>query len=219
MFAIASSPTKKKYLEISVMKQGKVTTALHNCKPGDHVGIRGPYGNNFPVDAWGGKNLVLIGGGIGQAPLRPVLQYVLDNRKKYGTIHIFYGARTSQDLCYKNEFAQLEKHDDINVFLSVDKEEFGWKGFTGFVPGNLMRIHPSAKDSIAITCGPPVMIKRVIDVLINLGFSEKQIFTTLEMRMKCGIGKCGRCNVGPLYVCKDGPVFSVEQLQRIKGER
>jgi sulfhydrogenase subunit gamma (sulfur reductase) len=219
MFALSSSPTKKEYLEIGVMKHGKVTSALHNCKPGDHVGIRGPYGNNFPVDDWAGKNLVFIGGGIGQAPLRSVIQYVVDNRKKYRNIHIFYGARTSQDLCYKNEFAELEKHADINVFLSVDKEEKGWKGFTGFVPQNLMKVKPTAENSIAITCGPAIMIKRVIDNLVDLGFSEKQIFTTLEMRMKCGIGKCGRCNVGPLYVCKDGPVFSYDQLQHIKGER
>lgn len=219
MFAIASSPTKKESLEISVMRHGKVTTALHNCTSGDQVWIRGPYGNNFPVDAWSGKNLVFIGGGIGQAPLRSVIQYVLDNRKRYGGIQIFYGARSSKDLCYKNEFVHLEQLDDINVFLSVDKQENGWKGFTGFVPQNVLRIQPSAKDSIAITCGPPEMIKHVIDNLIGLGFSGKQIFTTLEMRMKCGIGKCGRCNVGPLYVCKDGPVFSYEQLQGIKGER
>jgi sulfhydrogenase subunit gamma (sulfur reductase) len=219
MFAIASSPTKKKYLEISVMKHGKVTNVLHNCKRGDCVGIRGPYGNNFPVDAWIGKNLVFLGGGIGQAPLRSVIQYVLDHRKKYGDIHIFYGARTSQDICYKNDFIELEKHEDVNVFLSVDKKEEGWKGFTGFVPQNLMEVQPSAKNSVAITCGPPVMIKLVIDNLISLGFSQNQIFTTLEMRMKCGIGKCGRCNVGPLYVCKDGPVFSYEQLQNIKGDR
>jgi sulfhydrogenase subunit gamma (sulfur reductase) len=219
MFAIASSPTKKEYLEISVMKHGKVTTALHDCTVGNQVWIRGPYGNNFPVDTWSGKNLVFIGGGIGQAPLRSAIQYVLDKRKKYGDIYIFYGARNSDNLCYKNEFVQLEQYDDINVFLSVDKQENGWKEFIGFVPQNVMRIHPSAKDSIAITCGPPEMITRVIDTLIDLGFSGKQIFTTLEMRMKCGIGKCGRCNVGPLYVCKDGPVFTYEQLQRIKGER
>lgn len=219
MFALSSSPTKQQYLEISVMKHGKVTSALHDCQPKDSIGIRGPYGNSFPVEGWEGKNLVFIGGGIGQAPLRSVIQYVIDNRKKYGDIHVFYGARTSQDICYKNEFVELEKHDDIHVFLSIDTKEKEWKGFTGFVPQNLMRIQPSAKNSIAITCGPSLMITRVIDNLINLGFSQRQIFTTLEMRMKCGIGKCGRCNVGPLYVCKDGPVFSYEQLQNIKGER
>jgi len=219
MFAISSSPTKKAYLEISVMRHGKVTNALHNCKPGDSVGIRGPYGNGFPVDNWKDKNLVFIGGGIGQAPLRPMIQYVIDNRKQYGTIDIFYGARSSKELCYKNEFLELEKHSDLNIHLSIDNEEKEWKGFTGFVPNNLMRIKPPAENSIAITCGPPIMIKIVIDKLIHLGFSETNIFTTLEMRMKCGIGKCGRCNVGPLYVCKDGPVFSYDQLRHIKGER
>lgn len=219
MFAIASSPTKKEYLEISVMRHGKVTNTLHNCKIGDSVGIRGPYGNNFPIDAWNGKNLLFIGGGIGQAPLRSVIQYVLDNRKEYGNIDIFYGARTSQDICYKHEFIELEKQKDIHLFLSIDKKEKGWEKYTGFVPDHLMEVHPSAEKSIAITCGPPVMIKLVINDLIKLGFSENNIFTTLEMRMKCGIGKCGRCNVGPLYVCKDGPVFSYDQLHNIKGDR
>jgi sulfhydrogenase subunit gamma (sulfur reductase) len=219
MFAIASSPTKQEYIEISVMRHGKVTNALHQCSPGDAVGIRGPYGNSFPVDEWGGKNLVFIGGGIGQAPLRPVIQYVLDHRQQYGAIHVLYGARTSEDLCYKPEFDEFERHADLTVSLSVDKEEQGWKGFTGFVPQNLMRVKPPAENSIAITCGPPVMITRVIEALIALGYPEKHIFTTLEMRMKCGVGKCGRCNVGPLYVCKDGPVFSYDHLQHIKGER
>ena len=219
MFAISSSPTKKHYLEISVMRHGKVTSALHACKPGDPVGLRGPYGNSFPIDDWRERNLVFIGGGIGQAPLRSIIQYVLDTRENFGEIFIFYGARTSQDLCYKDELGALQNNTDLHVFLSVDKEEKGWKGFTGFVPQNLLQVKPSSKNSIAVTCGPPVMIARVIDNLIYLGYTGKQIFTTLEMRMKCGIGKCGRCNVGPYYVCKDGPVFTYEQLQHIKGER
>ncbi len=218
-FAISSSPTKKDYIEVSVMKLGKVTTALHECEPGDVVGVRGPYGNNFDVDGWQGKNLVFIGGGIGQAPLRSLINYVVDNRKKYGKLDVIYGARSSKDLSYKQEFAELEKRKDVDVHLSIDVAEDGWKNFVGFVPNNLLEVKPSPKNSIAITCGPPIMIKFVIQNLEKLGFTDDQIFTTLEMRMKCGIGKCGRCNIGNLYVCKDGPVFSYQQLKNIQGER
>ena len=216
-FAISSSPTKKDYIEVSVMKLGKVTTALHECEPGDVVGVRGPYGNNFDVDGWQGKNLVFIGGGIGQAPLRSLINYVVDNRKKYGKLDVIYGARSSKDLSYKQEFAELEKRKDVH--LSIDVAEDSWKKFVGFVPNNLLEVKPSPKNSIAITCGPPIMIKFVIQNLEKLGFTDDQIFTTLEMRMKCGIGKCGRCNIGNLYVCKDGPVFSYQQLKNIQGER
>ena len=218
-FAIASSPTKKGYIEVSFMKLGRVTSALHECEAGRTIGVRGPYGNGFDVDAWQGKNMVFIGGGIGQAPLRSLVNYTLDNRKKYGKLDVIYGARTSKDLCFKKELFDLEKRDDINVHLSIDVEEDGWTRFIGFVPDNLLKVKPSPKNTIAITCGPPIMIKFVIQNLLKLGFDEGQIFTTLEMRMKCGIGKCGRCNIGNLYVCKDGPVFSYKQLKNIQGER
>ncbi len=218
-FAISSSPTQKGFIEISVMKLGKVTSALHECEPGEVVGVRGPYGNHFDVSGWKGKNLVFIGGGIGQAPLRSLIKYVVDNRDDYGKIDILYGARTSNDLCYTTEFTELKSCSDTNVCLSIDVKEEQWGEFVGFVPDNLMRIKPSPKNGIAVTCGPPIMIKYVIQNLIKLGFTDEQIFTTLEMRMKCGIGKCGRCNIGNLYVCKDGPVFSYKQLKNIKGEQ
>lgn len=217
-FAISSSPTQKGYIEVSVMKLGKVTSALHECEPGDVIGVRGPYGNSFDVDAWQGKNMVFIGGGIGQAPLRSLINYIVENRKNYGKIDVVYGARTSEDLCFKKELSELEKRDDLGVHLSIDVEEEGWKKFVGFVPDNLLQVKPSPKNTIAVTCGPPIMIKFVIQNLLKLGFTEEQIFTTLEMRMKCGIGKCGRCNIGNLFVCKDGPVFSYKQLKNIQGE-
>ncbi|MFX1250084.1 MAG: FAD/NAD(P)-binding protein [Promethearchaeota archaeon] len=218
-FAISSSPTQKGHVDVSVMKLGKVTSALHECEPGDVLGLRGPYGNSFDVDAWQNKNLLFIGGGIGQAPLRSLINYTVDNREKYGNLDVIYGARTTRDLCYKKEFSELEKRDDIDVHLSIDAPEDGWDKFVGFVPDNLLRINPSPENTIAITCGPPIMIKFVVQNLLQLGFTEEQIFTTLEMRMKCGIGKCGRCNIGHLYVCKDGPVFSYKQLKNLQGER
>ncbi|MDP6627410.1 MAG: FAD/NAD(P)-binding protein [Methanopyri archaeon] len=217
-FAISSSPTKKGYLEFSVMRLGKVTQSLHELEVENSLGVRGPYGNGFPVDEWKGKNILCIGGGIGQAPLRSLIQYVMDNRKDYGKLDVIYGARSTADLCYMDEFAGMEKRDDVDVHLSIDNEEEGWTRFVGFVPDNLKRLAPSPENTIAITCGPPIMIKFVIQALEKLGFTPDQIFTTLEMRMTCGIGKCGRCNIGNLYVCKDGPVFSWEILKDVKGE-
>ncbi len=219
MFAISSSPTRDEYIEVSVMRHGKVTSKLHQCRKGDTLGVRGPYGNGFDVESWRGKNMIFIGGGIGQAPLRPVIHYMLDHRDDYGSMDVIYGARTSRDLCYKEEFKALDESDDVNIHLSVDQEEEGWDGFVGFVPDNLLEVEPSSDNAIAITCGPPIMIKFVIKNLLKLGFKDEQIFTTLEMRMKCGIGVCGRCNIGDVYVCKDGPVFSYGQLKNIRGER
>ena len=217
-FAISSSPTQNEYIEVSVLKLGKVTTALHECDAGDTIGLRGPYGNHFDVKGWEGKNILFIGGGIGQAPLRSIINYSLDNRGNYKNLDVIYGARTTKDLCYQDEFAELEKRDDINIHLSIDVEEEGWKDFVGFVPDNLKRVNPVPENTIAITCGPPIMIKYVIQNLIELGFKDEQIFTTLEMRMKCGIGICGRCNIGNIYVCKDGPVFSYKQLKSLEGD-
>jgi NAD(P)H-flavin reductase len=218
MFAISSSPTRSGYIEVSVLKLGKVTARLHEREVGDRLAVRGPYGNGFPVESWEGKNILCIGGGIGQAPLRSLINYVLDNRSKYGRLDVIYGARASSDLCYKEELLEMEKLEDVGVHLSIDREEDGWDRFVGFVPDNLKRLKPSPENTIAITCGPPIMIKFVIMNLEILGFIDSGIFTTLEMRMKCGIGKCGRCNIGNTYVCIDGPVFSWDQLKHLKGE-
>lgn len=218
-FAISSPPTNRNHIEVSVMKLGKVTTALHESEVGEKVGVRGPYGNHFPADKWQGKDILLIGGGIGMAPLRPLLYYILDKRDSYGKLDVIYGARTTKDLCYLEELDELKQREDLNLHLSIDVEEQGWDGFVGFVPDNLMRLKPTPDNSIAVTCGPPIMIKYVIENLTELGFDAHQIFTTLEMKMKCGVGKCGRCNIGDVYVCKDGPVFSYQELTRLEGER
>ena len=216
MFAI--SCWGKEHLQVSVMKAGKNTSAIHELEVEDVIGARGPYGNAFPVKEWEGKNILFIGGGIGQAPLRPIIQYVLANRNKYKKLTIIYGARTSGDLVYKDELFELEKSKDVDVHLSIDVEEEGWTRFVGFVPTNLMEVSPSPENTIAITCGPPIMIKFVIQNLEKLSFTPDQIYTTLEARMKCGIGKCGRCNVGNFYICKDGPVFCWDVLKDIKAD-
>lgn len=215
MISIASSPTRKGYLEFSIMKLGKVTSAFHALESGDTITIRGPYGNGFPVEQWKGKNIVTVGGGIGQAPLRPIIQYVLDNRAEFGTLDVICGARSSKDLCFLQELTDLEKERNLNVHLSIDAEEPDWTRFVGFVPASLLNVNPGPDNAIAVTCGPGVMIKYVIKNLLELGFSDGQIFTTLENRMKCGVGICGRCNVTNLYVCKDGPVFNYSVLKHL----
>jgi NAD(P)H-flavin reductase len=215
MFCVSSSPTEKGYLRFSIMKVGKNTSALHELEAGDYFYVRGPYGNTFPLEKWKGKNIITIGGGIGQAPLRPVIQYIRDNRGDYGELTVIYGARTSADHCFKDEFKEYNACGDVCCHLSVDVEEEGWPHFVGFVPQLLMEVAPSPENAIAVTCGPPVMIKFVLQNLEKLGFTPDQVYTTLENRMKCGIGKCGRCNAGNLYVCKDGPVFSYAQLKEV----
>lgn len=215
MISISCSPTEGDFLRFSVMRMGKVTQALHQLEIGDKMMVRGPYGNNFPVDEWQGKKILTIGGGVGQAPLRPIIEYVKANRDKYEGLTMIYGARTSGDLCFKGEFEEMSKCDDLACHLTIDVEEEGWDHNVGFVPQMLLDLNPSPENTIVITCGPPIMIRFVLENLKKMGFEDEQIYTTLENRMKCGIGKCGRCNAGNMYVCKDGPVFSYAVLKEI----
>jgi len=215
MFCISCSPTEGNFLRFSVMRVGINTLGLHEQEIGDKITVRGPYGNYFPLDDWKGKHILTVGGGIGQAPLRPIVEYVKANLGQYAGLTTIYGARTSGDLCFKGEFQEMVKRDDISAHLTIDVEEEGWNYNVGFVPSMLMDVNPSPDNTIAITCGPPIMIKFVLQNLKKLNFADEQIFTTLENRMKCGFGKCGRCNVGPLYVCKDGPVFTYATLKDV----
>ena len=216
MISIASAPAIKDYKQFSIMRVGRVTSAIHDMKVGDIVGVRGPYGNQFPLHEWKGRDLVFIGGGVGLAPIWPVIQTAAANRADFGKITVFYGARSSRDIMYKAAFEELKAKADVQ--LSIDVAEEGWQGNTGFVPANLMDKAPSAANAVAITCGPPIMIKFVIQNLQQLGFKDEQIYTTIENKMKCGIGKCGRCNVGSDYVCVKGPVYSWAQLKTLPQE-
>jgi len=215
MFCISCSPTEGQFLRFSIMRAGKVTQALHQLETGDKITVRGPYGNSFPLTEWKGKKILTIGGGIGQAPLRPVVEYVRANLNDYAGLSIIYGARTSADLCFKAEFKEMAASQELSCHLTVDLEEEGWEHNVGFVPSMLMDLSPSPENTIAVTCGPPIMIRFVLQNLKKLGFADEQIYTTLENRMKCGFGKCGRCNAGHLYVCKDGPVFSYAVLKNV----
>jgi len=219
-FCVASSPTRKGYIECTFRKAGRVTNALANLEIGDTVGFRGPYGNTFPIEQWEGKNLLYIAGGIALPPMRCVIWNSLDLREKFKDITIVYGARSVSDLVYKHELKEWGERADVKLITTVDPggQTPDWKGEIGFVPMILEKAAPSSVNTVAILCGPPVMIKFTMPVLKKLGFQDKDIFTTLENRMKCGFGKCGRCNVGKVFVCKDGPVFSYEQLLSLPGE-
>ncbi|NQT80745.1 MAG: FAD/NAD(P)-binding protein [Candidatus Aminicenantes bacterium] len=216
MISISSTPLIKDYLQFSILKMGRVTSSLHEKQVEDIIGIRGPYGNGFPVEKWKGKNLIFIGGGIGLAPIWSVLNTALGKKEDYGDLTLIYGARTSKDLVFKEELEELRKK--MTVHLSVDVEEPDWKEFVGFVPQNVLDKKPSPKNALAVTCGPPIMIKFVIKALEDLGFKDEQIYTTVENKMKCGIGKCGKCNIGIHYVCQDGPVYSWAELKKLPQE-
>jgi NAD(P)H-flavin reductase len=219
---IASSPTEQGFVEFTVQRAGAivpglVTSALHDMTEGAEIGIRGPMGNFWPIEFLEKKNIVVVGGGFAFTTLRSLINYMLhkDNRSRFGEITLIYGARTPGLLLYKNELAAWEKRDDIKSVITVDKGDETWKGRQGFVPAVCKEVAPSPKNTVAVICGPPIMIKFTLPVFFELGFSKENILTSLEMRMKCGIGKCGRCNVGSKYVCSDGPVFSLAQLEEL----
>jgi NAD(P)H-flavin reductase len=220
MFSIASSPTNTGGFDFSIKAVGNLTNHLHNLPPDSPLTLRGPYGTPFPVaDALKEKDLLFIAGGIGIAPLRSVIKYVFDNRSDYGSVDIVYGARSAADLVYLKEIqSEWTQEPDTRVYLTIDRPEDTWDGHIGFVPSYIKELTPDADNKIALICGPPVMIKYSLEALLALGFLKNQIYTTLEMRMKCGVGKCGRCNIGHKYVCIDGPVFRCDELDELPEE-
>ncbi|WP_031516507.1 FAD/NAD(P)-binding protein [Desulfofalx alkaliphila] len=219
-FGIASSPTEPGILKFSVAKVGVVSTALHLLEEGSIVGVRGPLGNWYPVEDLKGKNIVIIGGGFAFTTLRSTIEYLLDpaRRGDYGDLTVIYGARNPGLLLYKDELKKWSERDDINLVTTIDRPVEGWTGRTGFIPAVVKEEAPSAENTVCIICGPPVMIKFTQPVLEELGFTPEQIIMSLEMRMKCGLGMCGRCNIGSKYVCKDGPVFTLAQLKKLPNE-
>ena len=219
MFSITSSPTNTEYMEFSIKKCGCITTWLHQAEVGQNVTVRGPYGNPFPVDdVFAGKDLLFVAGGVGLAPLRSVINYCRHYRDRYGKIDIVYGSRSKEDLLdYQEIINEWSKDSGVNVHLTIDREQEGWDGHVGFVPTYVKELGFDT-NKIAVLCGPPIMIKFTLEGLRSLGFEKTQVYTTLELRMKCGVGKCGRCNVGSKYVCKDGPVFRFDQLDELPNE-
>lgn len=221
LFSITSSPTETAYTEFSIKRCGIVTNYLHfNVEAGQQIAVRGPYGNHFPVeDKLKGRDILFIAGGIGLAPMRSVINYIIDNRADYGRVDLVYGARSKSDFVRYHELSEVwPAKPDMHVHLTIDRPEEGWDGNVGFVPAFLKQLAFTPENRAVLFCGPPIMIKLCLAALVEMGFQKNNIYTTLELKMKCGVGKCGRCNIGKKYVCKDGPVFTCDQIDEMPGE-
>lgn len=219
-FGIASSPTQPGELQFTVNKAGVLTTALHNLEEGEIIGVRGPLGNCFPLEAFEGKDTIIIGGGFAFTTLRSLINYILhqENRNRFGNVVAIYGARSPGLLLYRDELEKWEVRTDLDLHLTVDRADEDWQRKVGVVPNIVKEIAPSPENAYAVVCGPPIMIKFTLPVLRDLGFPPERIVLSLEMKMKCGIGMCGRCNIGNQYVCKDGPIFTLAQLNELPSK-
>jgi len=213
--SITSSPCNRGFLEFTIRAAGKLTNAMHRLKPGDRIYVRGPYGNSFPFEQVKGKDLYFIAGGIGLPPLRCLINSVFDRREEFGRIKILYGAKTPDELCFKQELKSWRAIPDTEVLLTVDAPDEGWKENVGVVTTLWDKTDMASPDGVAYICGPLIMIRFVIIELTKSGFKDENIYVTLERYMKCGIGKCGHCNIGAKFVCIDGPAFSYSQLKEL----
>lgn len=214
--SITSSPAEKGFLEITVVNVGEVTAALHLKKEGELVGLRGPYGNGFPFDDVKGRDILFVGGGIGLAPLRPLINQMFADRDSFRKIMILYGARTPGLLCFRDNLTAWAAQKNSIVLVTVDTPDEGWQGNVGVVTSLLPKVEIETERTTAFVCGPPIMIHFVIQDLVKMGFAEDAIITSMERRMECGLGKCGHCSIGTAEVCADGPVFSYNQLKELK---
>jgi len=219
-FGFASMPNSDGSFDITIKRTGKVTNRIHALDEGSFVWIRGAFGNTFPLEKMEGSNLLIVAGGIGLAPLRPFIQYVLDsgNRSKYGKIDMLLAARSSTDHCFTYDYDTWRKSGETIIQQTIDNDEPDWDGLVGF-PHNLIKdMNIELKNLYVLLCGPPIMIKAVQEALTDIGMPLDRIYTTLEMRMTCGVGKCAKCNIGHQYICIDGPVFNMEELSVMPNE-
>jgi len=218
-FAVSLPPSPENdRFHLTVRRVGKVTSALHNLKPGDKIGIRGPFGNGFPFEEIKGKNVIYVAGGIGLIPLRSSIMHVMQNRDHFGRVLVFYGARTPKELMYRSNLDEWQSAKGFETYLTIDNPMPGWEGRTGFVHILIRDADIPVKDTVAFVCGPPVMFNAVIKELTNRGLGEECIISTLERHMKCGIGKCQHCAIGRTLVCTDGPVYTYRQIKTL-GEQ
>jgi sulfhydrogenase subunit gamma (sulfur reductase) len=211
-FGIANTADRGPLVDFAIARLGSVTTGLHELGVGDLVGVRGPLGNAFPMDDFKGKNLIVLGGGIGGAPLRPVIQHVLDHRSDYESLTIIWAARRPDLLVFTDEYDEWRAAPDTALHLTVDTPDEKWDHNVGLITQLLEKVAPSPHNAISVTCGPPIMIKYVTRMLAGMGFAAEDSYVTLEARMHCGLGKCGRCNLGEKLVCVDGPVFNMAEV-------
>jgi sulfite reductase subunit B len=214
--SISSSPKKKGSFELAVRNVGNVTNALHSMDTGTTVGIRGPFGNGFPVDNLKGKDILIVAGGIGLFPLRSLINYVLDNRKEFGRLIVLSGSRTPQERMFARELENWQKREDMELLETVDKRDQSWMGNVGVVTTLFPKVDIDPENTFAITVGPPVMYKFVVAACQKKGIADEQIIMSLERRMKCGVGKCGHCQINGVYVCQEGPVFTYAQIKKLE---
>jgi len=210
-FSISSSPFIENFFEITVRRMGNVTGALFRLGVGGLVGVRGPFGRGWPIEKMRGHNVLIIGGGIGIAPLKPLIEHIIANRKDYGEVTLFYGARTPKDIVYKQELERWSKHIDVHV--TVDMADDTWRGRTGVVTMLFDYVEVDPRDTYSVQCGPPIMMHFVTKKLLELGFPSERIFFSLERLMKCGMGFCGHCMISGRFVCRDGPVFDHSEVE------
>lgn len=215
-FGIANTPERGPFVDFAINRLGSVTTGLHELGEGDLVGMRGPMGNAFPMHEFIGKNLVVLGGGIGGAPLRPVIQHVLDHRSDYGTLTILWAARHPNLLVFTDEYNEWRAGANTSLHLTVDTPDEKWDHNVGLITDLIKKVNPKPENAVSITCGPPIMIYYVTKMLAEMGFSPENNYVTLEARMHCGLGKCGRCNLGEKLICVDGPVFNMAEVLDLK---
>ncbi|UCC63972.1 MAG: FAD/NAD(P)-binding protein [Anaerolineae bacterium] len=213
--SVTSSPTRNGTFELCVREIGDVTSALHRMTPGSTVGIRGPFGNGFPVEKMRGKDLFLVPAGIGLPPMRSLIHQVLDEREFFGRLIILYGARTPSLFLYKDELIQWKARDDVELYLTVDRGDESWTGNVGVITTLFPQVTINPRSTVAVTVGPPVMYRFVIMEFLGKGIQDGNIYLSLERRMKCGLGKCGHCQINDVYVCQKGPVFSYAQLKEL----
>ena len=218
MFSITAQG--EDYIQSSIKRTGMLTDAFHEMQPGQEIGIRGPYGNHFPIEDLKGKDILFIGGGIGIAPVRSLIRYCLEHRSDFGHLDILYGARSRNDICFKEDCLEnWAKQPDTSVYITTDVPSDDWNGHVGFVPSYIEEVGFQPEGKKVVLCGPPIMIKLGSASLLKMGFAKEDVITTLELRMKCGIGKCGRCNIGSKFVCLDGPVFTLAELDELPDEK
>ena len=216
-FTPSSRPAVKDKMEVTIMEVGKVTKEIHKLKKGDVVGLRGPYGDGYPLDDFAGREILVFGGGVGLAPLRSLMYALFDRIKDFKKIYFRYGAKTPNDIIYKEEIKTWEKMEDVDYRITVDAGDAGWKGHVGLVTTILDDMKLDLNTAIAVVCGPPIMMKFGTFKLLELGFKEENIHLSMEKNMSCGLGKCGHCRIGPYYACKDGPVFTYDKIKGLHG--
>ena len=215
-FTPSSSPYVEENMEVTIMKVGRVTSKLFDLRPGDTLAIRGPYGVPYDIERYEGRHVLIVGGGVGLAPLRSLFLALLHNVSAYKKIHLYYGARTSKDVVYDRMFKEWGKIKNVEIRRSVDVGDKNWKEKVGVVTVLLDGLPFKPKDGLAVACGPPVMMKFVTKRLLELGFADEDIYLSMEKNMSCGFGKCGHCRLGELFCCKDGPVITWDRIKHLE---